>query len=150
MPITARIPIRRLSQSEFGDIAYEVMEHVFVDRHRAQLLNYLLLCDTFLCYPFYWQKDGGQKNGDDGEKREYEPPQHSGLLAVLAVLRGTGMHPLRKASDEDIALDACERHYIDFTRCVLPEAVRYFGHGLGATKRFFDGSAAAAGAAATC
>jgi hypothetical protein len=41
MPITARIPIRRLSQSEFGDIAY---------------------------YPFYWQKDGGQKNGDDGEK----------------------------------------------------------------------------------
>lgn len=108
MPITTRIPIRRLSQSEFGDIAYEVMEHVFaihnaigrffderiykfelaqrlpnvrleepvevkfgsfrttyaldvlvadgalfefkaaeslVDRHRAQLLNYLLLCD---------------------------------------------------------------------------------------------------------
>ena len=29
MPITTRIPIRRLSQSEFGDIAYEVMEHVF-------------------------------------------------------------------------------------------------------------------------
>ena len=108
MPITTRIPIRRLSQSEFGEIAYEVMEHVFaihneigrffdekiykrelarrlpnvrleepievsfgsfrttygldvlvadgalfefkaaeciVDRHRAQLLNYLLLCD---------------------------------------------------------------------------------------------------------
>ena len=29
MPITTRIPFRRLSQSEFGDIAYVVMEHVF-------------------------------------------------------------------------------------------------------------------------
>ena len=29
MPITTRIPIRRLSQSEFGDIAYQVMQHVF-------------------------------------------------------------------------------------------------------------------------
>ena len=29
MPITTRIPIRRLSQAEFGDIAYEVMLHVF-------------------------------------------------------------------------------------------------------------------------
>ena len=108
MPITTRVPLRRLSQSEFGDIDYVVMEHVFaihneigrffdekifklelaqrlpdvrleepvevtfrafrktyfldvlvadgaifefkaveslVARHRAQLLNYLLLCD---------------------------------------------------------------------------------------------------------
>jgi GxxExxY protein len=108
MPITTRIPIRRSSQADFGDIAYAVMEHVFaihneigrffdekifklelaqrlpdvrleepvevtfgafrktyfldvlvaagglfefkaietlVARHRAQLLNYLLLCD---------------------------------------------------------------------------------------------------------
>ncbi len=29
MPITTRIPLRRLNQSEFGDIAYEVMRHVF-------------------------------------------------------------------------------------------------------------------------
>ena len=29
MPITTRIPLRRLSQAEFGDIAYAVMEHVF-------------------------------------------------------------------------------------------------------------------------
>lgn len=108
MPITTRIPLRRLSQQDFGDIAYEVMRQVFaihnemgrffdekiykrelahrmsgvlleepievvfgtfrkpyfldvlvaegaifefkaverlVARHRAQLLNYLLLCD---------------------------------------------------------------------------------------------------------
>ena len=29
MPITTRIPLRRIPQSEFGDIAYEVMRHVF-------------------------------------------------------------------------------------------------------------------------
>ncbi len=29
MPIMTRIPLRRLSQTEFGDIAYAVMEHVF-------------------------------------------------------------------------------------------------------------------------
>lgn len=29
MPITTRIPIRRLSQIEFADVAYQVMEHVF-------------------------------------------------------------------------------------------------------------------------
>jgi GxxExxY protein len=29
VPITFRIPIRRLSQPEFGDIAYEVMRRVF-------------------------------------------------------------------------------------------------------------------------
>jgi GxxExxY protein len=108
MPISTRIPIRRLAQQEFGEIAFEVMRHVFdihneigcyfeekiykrelacrlpgvrleepievtfgtfhkpyfldslvadgalfefkavetlVGRHRAQLLNYLLLCD---------------------------------------------------------------------------------------------------------
>ena len=29
MPITLRFPIRRLSQSEFGEISFEVMRHVF-------------------------------------------------------------------------------------------------------------------------
>ena len=29
MPISSKHPIRRLSQQEFGDIAYEVMRHVF-------------------------------------------------------------------------------------------------------------------------
>ena len=29
MPISTRIPIRRLSQAEFGEIAFEVMRHVF-------------------------------------------------------------------------------------------------------------------------
>jgi GxxExxY protein len=33
MPISLKHPIRRLSQEEFGDIAYEVMRHVF-DVHR--------------------------------------------------------------------------------------------------------------------
>ena len=29
MPVALNIPIRRISQSEFGDVAYEVMQHVF-------------------------------------------------------------------------------------------------------------------------
>jgi GxxExxY protein len=29
MPVASRIPFCRLSQTEFGDIAYEVMRHVF-------------------------------------------------------------------------------------------------------------------------
>lgn len=29
MPITTRIPLRRLTQEEFSEVAYEVMRHVF-------------------------------------------------------------------------------------------------------------------------
>jgi hypothetical protein len=29
MPIALRVPVRRLSQREFGEIAFEVMRHVF-------------------------------------------------------------------------------------------------------------------------
>src|SRR6266516_5481559 len=33
MPISIPIPLRRLSQQEFGDIAYETMHHVFDIHH---------------------------------------------------------------------------------------------------------------------
>ncbi|MCL4205013.1 MAG: GxxExxY protein [Pirellulaceae bacterium] len=33
MPITTRIPLRRLSQAEFGELSYQVMDHVFAIRN---------------------------------------------------------------------------------------------------------------------
>ena len=33
MPVTLKVPLRRLSQSEFGDIAYEVIRHAFAIHH---------------------------------------------------------------------------------------------------------------------
>jgi hypothetical protein len=33
MPIALRVPVRRLSQREFGEIAFEVMRHVFAIHH---------------------------------------------------------------------------------------------------------------------
>ena len=57
-------------------------------------------CSTICCCAIHYfairsigKKMEGKKMKTTEKKREYEPPQHRGLLVVLAVLRRTGMHP---------------------------------------------------------
>jgi hypothetical protein len=46
MPIALQVPLRRLSQREFGEIAFEVMRHVFAIHHEiGRFFDETIFCD---------------------------------------------------------------------------------------------------------